>query len=131
MVREVVAFALGRVGGPGSSSSKTQGTPRRPSSMARISPEGPPPTIATFVRGIARESGALRADRPDCGEQRLDRLAREIARDEHQARAALLARPGIERHRGMEYVLRALHQYRAALALDVDQALHAQQIGPA
>src|SRR2546426_6926229 len=52
MVREVVAFALGKSGGPGSSSSRTQGTPRRPSSMGRIRPAGPPPTITTRVTEV-------------------------------------------------------------------------------
>src|SRR6266850_7385774 len=109
MVREVVAFAFGRVGEVESSSRRTQGTPRRPSSIARISPAGPPPTMTTFVRGMVSRLIARRGERPDCGEERFDCFAREVARDEHDARAPVLARPCIERDGRVEYVLGALH----------------------
>src|SRR4029077_13872443 len=67
-----------------------------------------------------------RGERTHRGEQRLDRFALEVPRDEHDARAAVLARPGFERDRRMEHVLRALHHHRPALAFDVDQAFDAQ-----
>src|SRR5882672_4741191 len=116
MVREVVALALGSVGGVASSSRRTQGTPRRPSSIARIRPDGPPPTIATLVRAIS----LVRGEGSDGGEQRLDRLALQVPGDEHDSRAPVVARPGFEADRRMEHVLRALHHDWPSLAFDVD-----------
>ena len=73
----------------------------------------------------------MRGDGADRGEERLNRVALELAGDEHDARAAIFARPALERDRRVEHVLRALHHYRSWLAFDVDQALHAQEIGAA
>src|SRR6266850_3029607 len=49
MVRAWVAFACGLKAVPGFWSSTSAATPRRPSSLASIRPQGPPPTIRTWV----------------------------------------------------------------------------------
>ena len=47
MVRAWVALAAGNRAGEVFSSSRMTGTPRRPSSMASVSPQGPPPMMTT------------------------------------------------------------------------------------
>src|SRR6266540_2138503 len=53
MVRAWVACAWGLAVVPGLSSNKTHDTPRRPSSIASVSPAGPPPAITTSTCRLA------------------------------------------------------------------------------
>src|SRR5580704_10980500 len=56
---------------------------------------------------------------------------RNIPRDEYDTAVAVAIRPGFELDRRMGQVLNILHHDRAAAAGDVENALHAQQVGAA
>jgi len=64
----------------------------------------------------------LRRHLQECAEGGLDEFAPHVAGDEHQARAAILAGPGGQRHRRMEDVLYAVDDDRRILPLDVEDA---------
>src|SRR6266581_7084497 len=66
------------------------------------------PLVARAIEARRPRSVGRRGERSYCGEERLDRFAREIARDEHDPRAPVFARPRIERDRRVKHVLRAL-----------------------
>ena len=59
----------------------------------------------------------------------LDRLALDIADNEHKPRAMIFGRPRFEQSRWVEQVLNAVHHHRPAGPVDdVDDALYPQQI---
>src|SRR5829696_9395355 len=66
------------------------------------------------------------------GEDLADGALGDVAGDEHHAALAVVALgPGIERGRRMEDVLHAVDHHRLVGVLDVQDALHAQQVGTA
>src|ERR1044072_5094105 len=66
------------------------------------------------------------------GEELADGALGDVAGDEHHAALAVVALgPGVERGRGMEDVLHAVDHDRLVGVLDVQDALHAQEVGAA
>src|SRR5512147_2620672 len=64
------------------------------------------------------------------GEHLADGALGDVAGDEHHAALAIVAlRPGVERRRWMEDVLNTMDHDGLVGVLDVQDALHAQQVG--
>ena len=80
------------------------------------------PRLAWFVE---RPMYRRRSERPYRTEQCIDRVAGDVADDEHDPRTRIAA-TAFERYGRMKEVLRALQHDRTALAFDVDDAFHAQ-----
>src|SRR2546423_7053700 len=75
MVRAGVAFACGLPAVDGFSSNRTAVTPRRPSSIASMSPNGPPPTMITSLsRGPMQARWTSGNPAPDLLGARLHRV---------------------------------------------------------
>ena len=78
-----------------------------------------------------RRRSARWGDCGDAGEELRDRLARETASDEDQARAAVAVRPVFEFDRWVSDMLDEMDDDRPAAFLDSDEAFDAEKIGSA
>ena len=74
---------------------------------------------------------SARRQRTNGAKQGRHRLTRNIARDKHDARAAVGVAPACQRDRRVDDVLGRLQDYRPRFAFDADDALDAQEAGSA
>ena len=78
-----------------------------------------------------RRRSARWGDCGDAGEELRDRLARETASDEDQARTAVAVRPVFEFDRWVGDMLDEMDDNRPAAFLDSEEAFDAEKIGSA
>src|SRR5262245_13366208 len=83
------------------------------------------------LRGTATDGLSSGRQGADGGEQVADLRFVNASRDEHEPAGTVVVRPGCKLDRRMREVLYELHEHRAAAAGDVEQALHAQEVGTA